>query len=401
MWEEQIDINQIAEIRARTICYLGVGAIAKINDIAADLKARGVDQVLVTTGKGSHIKTGAWDKVKAALEKNSIGYVLYDKVTPNPTVDQVDEAVAMGKKSGAKAVVAIGGGSPIDTGKSAAILLANPDKNARELYSYSCTAEKAVPVIAINLTHGTGTEVNRFAVVSIPEKEYKPPIAFDCIYPLYSIDDPALMTKLPEHQTVYVSIDAVNHVLEACTSKVASPYSIMLAQEVFRLVHKYLPIAKKEPENLTARYFLLYASMLAGIAFDNGMLHFTHALEHPLSGVKPELSHGSGLGIILPGIIKEIYPAKAKVLADVLSSVVPGLKGEASEAEKAGEGVRKWMVEMGIPANLQAEGFAESDVAKLVDLSFDTPGLAGLLGLAPVEATREVVERIYRAAFKK
>ena len=164
------------------------------------------------------------------------------------------------------------------------------------------------------------------------------------------------------------------------------------------MVAKYLPAAKKDPSDLRARYFLLYASMLAGIGFDNGLLHLTHALEHPLSGVKPELSHGSGLGIILPGIIREIYPVKGEVLADVLSPIVPGLKGGATEAEAAAAGVRRWLSEMGVPENLRAEAFAETDVEKLVDLAFNTPSLDGLLGLSPVEATREVVTRIYAKA---
>ncbi len=398
MWEDQVDINAVAEIRARSICYLGVGAINKIQDIAAELKKRGIKSVLVVTGKGSHIKTGAWDKVKAALDANSIAHYLYDKVTPNPTVDQVDAAVAGGKTVGAAAVIAIGGGSPIDTGKVAATLLANPDKTARDICNLKFTPEKAVPIVAINLTHGTGTEVNRFAVVTVTENEHKPALAFECIYPLYSIDDPALMSKLPERQTVFVSVDAVNHVIEACTTKVASPYTIDMAKEVVRLVAKYLPAAKKDPNDLRARYFLLYASMLAGIAFDNGLLHLTHALEHPLSAVKPELSHGSGLGIILPGIIQEIYPAKSQVLADVLAPIVSGLKGNAYEATRAADGVRDWLTAMGIPANLRAEGFSDNDVDKLVDLAFTTPSLGGLLSLSPVEATKEVVTRIYRTA---
>ncbi|MCC8179494.1 MAG: iron-containing alcohol dehydrogenase, partial [Planctomycetes bacterium] len=110
MWEDEIDINAVSEIRARSLCYLGVGAINKINDIAASLKAKGVTSALVVTGKGSHIKTGAWDKVKAALDANGIGYFLYDKVTPNPTADQVDEAVDGGAGVQASAVIAIGGG---------------------------------------------------------------------------------------------------------------------------------------------------------------------------------------------------------------------------------------------------------------------------------------------------
>ncbi len=319
MWEKENKINDVREIRCRTIAYLGVGAIHKMYEISADLKKKGIAKVIVVSGRGSYKKTGAWDVVKNALNMHGIDYVLYDKVTPNPTVDSVDEAVGIALGFGAQAVVAIGGGSPIDTGKSVAILLENGGYNARELYEYKFTPEKAAPVVAINLTHGTGSEVNRFAVVSLPEKDYKPAIAYDCIYPLYAVDDPALMVKLSPEQTKYVSIDAVNHVIEAATSKVASPYTILLAQETIRLVNKWLPKAMHDPDDLEARYYLLYASMIGGIAFDNGMLHLTHALEHPLSGVKPQLTHGLGLAMILPAVVEVSYPAVPEVFADILA----------------------------------------------------------------------------------
>lgn len=219
MWESKMAINEIREIRSKTTVYLGVGAIEKIYDIASNLKNMNIDKVLIVTGRGAYRKTGAWEYVEKALEKENITYILYNEVTPNPTVDQVDEAARMGNELGAKAVIGIGGGSPIDAAKSVAILLEYKDKTARDIYEFKFTPEKAAPVIAINLTHGTGTEGDRFAVVSIPEKEYKSAIAYDCIYPLYAIDDPQLMVKLPIHQTCYVSVDAINHVVEASTSK--------------------------------------------------------------------------------------------------------------------------------------------------------------------------------------
>ncbi|EMS70900.1 iron-containing alcohol dehydrogenase [Ruminiclostridium cellobioparum] len=395
MWENKIDINQVVEIRAKTTAFFGVGAINKMEDVAKNLSSRGVKKVMVMTGKSSHIKTGAWEVTKKALEANGIEYLLYSKVTPNPTVDQVDEAAAEAKSFGTQAVIAIGGGSPIDAAKSVAILISYPEKNATELYELKFAPDTAVPLVAINLTHGTGTEVDRFAVVSIPAKEYKPAIAYDCIYPVYAIDDPALMTKLPADQTLYVSIDAINHVVEASTSIVTNPLAILLAKETIRLVAKYLPVAVKEPENLTARYYLLYASLIAGTSFDNGLLHFTHALEHPLSAVKPELAHGLGLSMLLPAVVKEIYPASGEILAEIFEPILPGLKGTADEADKAFAGIRKWLNETGVTASLKDEGFDESVVEKLVNLAFETPSLDGLLAIAPVKATREAVRNIY------
>ncbi len=397
MWEKDININEVREIRVRPNVYFGVGAIEKIDDIVKSLKAeKNVDKVIVVSGRGAYKATGAWDYVEKALTKNGIGYVNFDKVTPNPTTHHVDEAVKMALEFGAKAVIAIGGGSPVDAGKSTAILMEYPDKTCNDLYEFTFTPSKAAPIVAINLTHGTGTETNRFAVVTVPEKDFKPAIAYDCIYPYASIDDPALMTKLSPNQTRYVSIDAVNHVVEAATSKVASAYSITLAKETIRLVAQYLPKALENPEDLEARYFLSYASLLGGVSFDNGLLHYTHALEHPLSAVKHELSHGLGLAILLPAVIKSIYKEKAAVLADILSPIVPDLKGEASEAQYVAEKVEEWLFGLGVTQKLTDEGFSDADVEKLTYLAFNTPSLDGLLGIAPTQATEEAVATIYK-----
>ncbi len=395
MWEKDININEVREIRSRTTVYFGVGAIAKIGDICKDLKARGLDKLIVMTGRGAYKKTGAWDHVTKAFADNGITYVHYDKVTPNPNTHHVNEAAKMAADFGAKAMLAIGGGSAIDAGKSVAILMKNPGKTAEDLYEFKFTPTEAAPIIAINLTHGTGSEANRFAVVSIEEKNFKPAIAYDCIYPLYSIDDPALMTGLSEDQTRYVSIDAVNHVVEASTTVVASPYSIDLAISVVKLVHEYLPVALKDPSNLEARYFLAYAALIAGISFDNGLLHYTHALEHPLSGVNPNLTHGLGLAMLLPAVLKNIYTARPATLADVLAPIVPGLKGDVAEAETVAKGVEKWLFSVGSTHKLEDEGFKASDVEKLVDLAFNTPSLGGLLGIAPTKADKEAVRAIY------
>lgn len=395
MWTKDIDIHEVREIRTRTNVYFGVGAIQKIHDIAKDIKSKGINKVVVMSGKHAYIATGAWDVVKAALEGNGIEYVNFAQVTPNPNTHHVNDAFKLARDFGAQAVIAIGGGSPTDAGKSVAILLENPDKTAEDIYEFRFTPTKAAPIISINLTHGTGTETNRFAVVTNLEKNFKPAIAYDCIYPTYAIDDPQLMTKLSPKQTRYVSIDAVNHVVEAATSTVASPYSITLAKQVVELVAKYLPKAIANPEDLEARYFLAYAAMMGGVSFDNGLLHYTHALEHPLSAVKPDLSHGLGLAILLPAVIKTIYKDRAATLADILAPIVPELKGTPDEAKKAAEGVYAWLKSVDVPEKLTDMGFKAEDVDKLTDLVFTTPSLQGLIDIGPSGNSREVVRKIY------
>jgi alcohol dehydrogenase class IV len=402
LWESKINVNQVVEIRSRTLCYFGVGAMQKVDDICAYLKKQGIGQVLVVTDEIVYKVTGVWEMLEPALKKHGIASALYTGVVPNPTVDGIDEATKMGKEIGAGAVIGIGGGSAIDTGKSAAVLL-HPDNanyNARDLYLYKFDAEKAVPIIAINTTHGTGTEVDRFAVASIPELEYKPALAVDCIYPLFAIDDPAIMTKLPANQTRYTSVDAVNHINEAATSLVTSPYTVLTAVETVRLVARYLPQAVAHPDDLTARYYLLYASMIAGICFDNGLLHFTHALEHPLSAVKPDLPHGLGLAMLQPAVIKYTYPAVPEILAAIYEPIVPGLKGVPGEAEKCAFGVEQWLFSVGCTEKLQDMGYQESDIDKLTRLAFETPSLAGLLGVAPIKADENVVRKIFQDSMK-
>jgi len=391
-WENDLNINEVREIRTRSTVYFGCGAIQKINDIAHIYAERGINKVVVMSGRNAYKSTGAWDVVEKALKENKIEYINYDKVTPNPTTDAIDEATTLAHNFGAKAVITIGGGSPTDAGKSVAILLKYPNETGSSLYEFKFSPTEAVPIVAINLTHGTGSETNRFAVATIFEKNYKPAIAYDCIYPEFAIDDPDLMTGLSPKQTRYVSIDAVNHVIEAATSTVASPYSVTLARQVIELVGKYLPKAIQNPADKEARYYLCYAALMGGVCFDNGLLHYTHALEHPLSAMKPDFSHGLGLAILLPAVIKNIYSAKAETLQYILEPIVK----DTTDAQKTAEGVYEWLKSVDVPNKLKDEGFSDANVEKLTELAFTTPSLDGLLGIAPTKATKEAVSAIYR-----
>jgi len=150
-----------------------------------------------------------------------------------------------------------------------------------------------------------------------------------------------------------------------------------------------------DPRDVVPRFNLAYAALLAGISFDNGFLHLTHALEHPLSAVKPELTHGLGLAMLLPAVVNAIYPSRGAVLADILSPIVPGLSGCACEAETAAKAVEDWLFSLGSDHKLSDEGFTVQDIAKLTELTQTTPSLPVLLSVAPVEATTELISKIY------
>ena len=138
--------------------------------------------------------------------------------------------------------------------------------------------------------------------------------------------------------------------------------------------------------------------MIAGICFDNGLLHFTHALEHPLSAMKPELAHGLGLAMIVPAVVREIYPAVSDVLASVLAPIVGPVKGVPEEASDVARKFESWLFSVGVTKKLKDEGFTEEKIARLVHLTRRTPSLDGLLSLAPVASDDAAVARIYRTS---
>jgi alcohol dehydrogenase class IV len=166
------------------------------------------------------------------------------------------------------------------------------------------------------------------------------------------------------------------------------------------LISEYLPEVLKKPDNLEARYFLMYASAIAGISFDNGMLHLTHALEHPLSAIKPDLPHGLGLAMLLPAVFKYTYKAKPQILAYVYQPIIPDLKGRPNEAEEAASKLEQWIFNLGVKEKLADVGFSEKDIPKLVRLAFETPALDLLLNLAPMEVDENLVEAIYKESLK-
>ena len=164
------------------------------------------------------------------------------------------------------------------------------------------------------------------------------------------------------------------------------------------MVAEYLPQAIVNPEDLKARYFLAYAAMIAGVCFDNGLLHYTHALEHPLSAVKPDLSHGLGLAILLPAVIKAMYNDKKDVINYILAPFSGDI--EKATAESVAKDVQRWLQSVDVKEKLVDEGFTEADVPKLVNLAFETPSLAGLLAIAPSGDSKEIIEAIYRDSLK-
>ena len=393
-WEKKIDINKVFVLQTpRPITYFGVGAIAKIDGILAEMALKGIQNILVVTDAIAYKASGAWNSVEPALNKN-VKWKHYDKVRPNPTYTNCEDAAAMGLDFKADAILAIGGGSAMDTAKTAAVLIKHPGKKAVEFYEKGEPITGAAPLILINTSHGTGSECG-YGAVAQSDGEDKPAIFSPHIFSTYTIEDPALTATMPAAQTISTSMDAVNHALEAATTTTTTPYCIELSKEAIRLVLTYLPTAIAEPSNLTARYWLMYASAIAGISFYQGMLHITHVMEHAMSAINTKVTHGDGLGILMPAMVQESYPAVPEVIADLFSPAIPRLKGEPSETAFVVEKLRAWCRSVGQSTSM-AGYYSEADIPALVKLTMASSLSKVLLPLAPIKMSEAVVERIFK-----
>ena len=396
MWTEGIDIFETRLLKLGSRVYFGCGAIGRIDGIFREMKLAGVNKILLLTGRNSFRKCGGKEILKDAFLRNNMLYTHYDGITPNPTGKEAEEAAALGRKEKVQAVLAVGGGSVIDCGKIVAALLAMPAKaDAGSFLSGKIQTTSSLPLAVINLTHGTGSEVNSFASLTIDGK-LLPNLSSAQFYPDWAIDDPMLSCSLSREEGKFVTMGALNSAIESATAKKSSVLSIMLAREAVELIVKYLPVLDKNPKDLTAKYFLMYASLLAGAAYDNACSGEPHTtLQHPVRQLKPDLRYGESATAILPSYIKESYSRKGKILARILHPISPGLSGNAEEASGAAVAVENWLTASGMPHTLQDIGFLREDIDALVEATFQSNTPSTLLTITPTEGSKGAVRALF------
>ncbi|MGB9830529.1 MAG: iron-containing alcohol dehydrogenase [Fervidicoccus fontis] len=332
-----------------TILYFGINSTERISR-----SIKGFRRALIVTGKTSAKKSGALDDILKILNENDIEYTIYDSVTSNPTVDKIEEITEKGKIFDTDLIIAIGGGSVIDSAKFASVILSiggNPvDYIKRKIKPVSHTF-----LVAINLTHGTGTEVDRYAVATISETKEK--LGSSIAYPNISVDNPRYMVSLSPQQTLFTSIDAFYHALESSIVESSNPYVQDLSEKSAYYIKTYIQVAMKNPSDIEARYWLLYASMLAGISIDLAGTSIIHGMEHGLSGVNPSLEHGAGLAIIGPLFLPLLYKAFPENSWKVMKVLDPSLRPTPEDAEKAGKILDEFQKSIGFNYALKDYGF--------------------------------------------
>jgi alcohol dehydrogenase class IV len=369
--------------------YFGPGSL--VENIAN--KLQGVRRALIVTSKSAARVSGALRDVLSALDEVGADYVIYDKVSPNPTTAIADEAARAIVEVGADVVVAIGGGSVIDVAKVASVI-AGTGVSSREYVLGKRLGPPSTRLVVVNLTHGTGSEINRFAVLTISGTIEKRGVV--ARYADVSFDDPTYTLTLSREQSLYTTLDAFYHAYEAATSNRSNLLVSTLAEEVVDIVARYLKRVLEDPGDLEARTMLLYASMLAGVCVDVvGGSHLAHAIEHGLSGLKPELPHGAGLAIVGPYVAYYVHKAAPEKSARILRKLDPSIKPSSEMAEAAMKAIMEFQLSAGFNKRLRDYGIEESDISPVLDFveKMIRERYAPLLPLMP---TREILEDIIR-----
>lgn len=370
--------------------YFGKGAI---KEIANEVHNRGLKKVMLVTDKDL-IKFKVATKVIDILDEAKIDYEVYDKIKPNPTLKNVTEGVEFCKNCQADVIVAVGGGSAIDTSKAIAIIMKNPEfADVRSLEGASPTKHKAMPIIAVSTTSGTAAEVTINYVITDEENNRK----FVCTdphdIPVVAIIDPEMTASMPPKLCAATGMDALVHAIEGYITKGAWELTDMMHLKAIEIISRSLRDSVKG--SMEGRAQMALGQYIAGMGFSNVGLGIVHSMAHPLSAVY-DIPHGVACAILLTPVLKFNAPATADRYRNV--AVAMGVEGtENMTVEEAREAciaaVEKLSIDVGIPQKLTELGVKEEDVQFLAESAFVdacTPG-------NPRDVSVEEIKEIYKS----
>ena len=374
------------------VSYFGPGAREVLPQ---EINRLGLHKAFVATDKDL-IKFGVADKVLKVLEKANIPYTIFSEIKPNPTVSNVKAGVKAFAESGADFILAIGGGSSIDTSKAIGIITNNPEfSDVVSLEGVAPTKKKSVPIIALPTTAGTAAEVTINYVITDVEKKRK----FVCVdphdMPVIAVVDPEMMSSMPKGLTASTGMDALTHAIEGLITKGAWEMSDMFEIKAIEMIARYLETAVFEPTNAEARNGMAVAQYIAGMAFSNVGLGVVHGMAHPLGAIF-DIPHGVANALLLPIIMEFNAPAALDKYVDIAKAMNVYQTGMTKEeaAKAAVDAVKALSIKVGIPQHLTELGIKESDLEKLANSAIAdvcTPG-------NPREVTKEIILDLYKKA---
>ena len=347
--------------------YHGAGAINANPD---EVKGRGFKKVMVASDPDL-VKFGVSKKVTDVLENAGIEYELFTDIKPNPTIQNVQAGVAKFKEIGADCIVAIGGGSSMDTAKAVGIIIANPEfADVRSLEGVAPTKNKCVPIIAVPTTAGTAAEVTINYVITDAEKNRKMVCVDVHDIPVVAVVDPDMMSSMPKGLTAATGMDALTHAIEGYITKGAWALSDMFHLKAIEIISKNLRGAVENTAE--GREGMALGQYVAGMGFSNVGLGIVHSMAHPL-GALYDTPHGVANAILLPTVMEYNAPATGDKYRDIAKAM--GVEGtedmSIEEARKAAiDAVKQLSHDVGIPANLK-EIVKEEDIPFLAQSAYD------------------------------
>ena len=358
----------------------GAGSVAQLPEAVAALNKH---KVFIITDPGV-ANAGVLAKVEKILDSAGIAHACFSDIKPNPTTTLIDSAAKAAVAFGADCLIALGGGSSLDSSKGVALVAANPTFSSAQ-FNYSITPEHpAIPIIAIPTTSGTGSETNNWGVIDDPVRQCKFYVGDASTTPACAILDPELTLGLPPRPTAGTGIDALTHAIESLTSKGRTPISAAYAHEAIKLISKSLPTAVKEGSNVEARGDMLLGAHLAGLALTLSGLGLVHGIAHSVS------AHvGAAHGEALAAVLAEVMEFNSQSVAPIYATVA-GDMGVKADANSAIDAVRSLADDINIRQRLSAFGVKTEMVADIAATTLAD----SVTGNNPIAPSKEDVSAI-------
>ena len=343
------------------ISLMGADCLKDAGDQVGEL---GFKKALIVTDKVLG-QIGIVKKVTDVLDNKNIEYAIYDETKPNPTVKNVNDGLALLKEKECDFVISLGGGSAHDCAKGIALLATNGGE-IKDYEGVDKSKKPQLPMVGINTTAGTGSEMTLFAIITDEERHIKMALVDKHLTPIIAVNDPMLMLAMPKSLTAATGMDALTHAIEAYVSTSATPITDACAEKAIELISNYLVNAVENGQDVEARDMMAYAEYLAGMAFNNASLGYVHAMAHQLGGFY-NLPHGVCNAILLPHVQEYNKATSASRLAKIAKIMGGNIEGLTDEqgADLCIDMIKSLSQTIGIPEGLGVLGVKESDFETL------------------------------------
>lgn len=359
----------------------------RVSEIGSEVLKYG-ETALIVTGKNSTKKTGLLDRTIKLLNESGIKTIVFDKVEQNPLTTTAYEGAELAKKEKCDVVVGLGGGSIMDAAKAIAFITLNEGDVSDYIFGKK-SSDKALPIILVPTTCGTGSEGNGFAVLTNPDNNDKKSLRCNAIVAKASIIDPELMTTMPKHILASVGFDALCHNMEAYLSKNEQPLTTIMALQGIELIGKNLVKVYNDKDDMEAFEKITWASTLGGMVINTAGVTAPHGMEHPASGLK-NIVHGRGLAALTPVIYEESISAAPEKFA-MISRLLGG-----SDENDCVQVIRNLLKDIDLETTLREQGINEDDIDWMAEncLKVSAAGMKS----HPKEFDLEDIKRIFRKA---